>query len=211
MKKNATIYDISKLAKVSIATVSRVVNNDDSVREKTREKVLEAMNKLRYRPSTSAKAMAEGRNTTSVGVLYRFSSSGFFSELLKGIDIGLSESNCLMISSRLKEQPTSVEEIKNYIKLSGVQALLFLYPDMSPDFIDFVKMSSIPIVLIGEPCDEAGVHQVLTDNKFGIRELVQYISESNKRPNVILHGPLDNREALDRLEESKKYPSGKKA
>ena len=40
MKSKSTIYDISKLAKVSIATVSRVVNNDDSVRESTRQKVL---------------------------------------------------------------------------------------------------------------------------------------------------------------------------
>jgi DNA-binding LacI/PurR family transcriptional regulator len=71
---------------------------------------------------------------------------------------------------------------------------------MSSEFIEFVKKSSLPIVLIGEPCEEDKVHQVLTDNKLGIRDLVKAIAETNKRPNVILHGPLDNREAVDRLE-----------
>lgn len=198
MKKNATIYDISKLANVSIATVSRVVNNGGTVKEATRVKVVEAMNMLRYRPSTSAKAMAERRNVVSLGVLYRFSSSGFFSELLKGIDTGLSASKCLMLSSRLRERPTSVQEIQEYIKHSGVQALLIIYPAMSPEFIEYVKTSTMPIVLVGEPCDEEGVHQVVTDNLAGMRELMEVVVTKNPRPAVILKGPKANREAADR-------------
>ena len=64
----ATIYEVSKLAGVSLATVSRVINNSGKVRPATREKVQAAMDKLGYRPNAIAQSLASNRSN-SVGVL----------------------------------------------------------------------------------------------------------------------------------------------
>ena len=57
-----TIYEVSKLAGVSLATVSRVMNKNARVSDKTREKVEKAMNELGYRPNSIAQSLASNRD-----------------------------------------------------------------------------------------------------------------------------------------------------
>ena len=64
----ATIYEVSKLAGVSLATVSRVANKNLNVSERTRQKVLKAMEQLSYKPNLVAKSLASNK-TDCVGVL----------------------------------------------------------------------------------------------------------------------------------------------
>jgi DNA-binding LacI/PurR family transcriptional regulator len=201
--KKSTIYDISALAEVSIATVSRVVNNDPSVREKTKTKVLEAMNKLRYRPSQSAKAMAEKRDLVSVGVLYRFASSGYFSDLIAGIDEGLIKHKCLMMASRLVSQPSSSEEIDRYIRASGIQALILLYPDLSEDLLSYIECSAVPIVIVSEHVASKNIYQVNIEHFSGLNKIINHLITKFRRHSLIIHGPLDNQEANERLQITK--------
>ena len=62
--KRITIYDVAKEANVSLATVSRVINGSDVVREDTRLKVEEAINKLGYKPNAIAQGLALSKTTT---------------------------------------------------------------------------------------------------------------------------------------------------
>lgn len=64
----ATIYEVSKLAGVSLATVSRVMNNSGRVTEKTRLKVESAMRELGYRPNSIAQSLASN-SSNSVGII----------------------------------------------------------------------------------------------------------------------------------------------
>ena len=64
-----TIYDVAEQAGVSLKTVSRVINRESSVREKTRDKVLAAMQELQYQPSQSARSLA-GRKSFLLGLVY---------------------------------------------------------------------------------------------------------------------------------------------
>ena len=64
----ATIYEVSKLAGVSLATVSRVMNNNANVSDATRKKVTAAMDKLGYRPNSIAQSLASNCSN-SVGLL----------------------------------------------------------------------------------------------------------------------------------------------
>src|SRR6185295_9000758 len=67
-RRAPVMADVAKLAGVSHQTVSRVVNGSTQVREETRERVLEAMRKLDYRPNSLARALATGRSRT-LGVI----------------------------------------------------------------------------------------------------------------------------------------------
>src|SRR4249919_2230571 len=66
--KRAVMHDVARLAGVSHQTVSRVVNGGNHVRPETRERVLAAMDKLDYRPNSSARALATGV-TRTLGVI----------------------------------------------------------------------------------------------------------------------------------------------
>ncbi|HAR56794.1 MAG TPA: LacI family transcriptional regulator, partial [Idiomarina baltica] len=76
----ATIYEVSKLAGVSLATVSRVINNNTPVREATRVKVLEAMDKLGYHPNSIAQSLASSRSN-SIGIVVSELNGPFFGTL----------------------------------------------------------------------------------------------------------------------------------
>ena len=83
-----TIYDVAREAGVSMATVSRVVNGNKNVKENTRKKVLEVIDRLDYRPNAVARGLAS-KKTTTVGVVIPNITNGYFSMLAKGLTISL--------------------------------------------------------------------------------------------------------------------------
>ena len=83
-KQEANIYEIAKEAGVSIATVSRVMNQSASVSEKSTRKVMEAVRKLNYVPNSMARSLSTSVSM-SVGVVVPDISNPFFSMLLKGV------------------------------------------------------------------------------------------------------------------------------
>ena len=82
--KMATIEDVAKLAGVSTMTVSRVMNGSSAVSEKTREKVLEAKEKLDYQPNLLARGLVTNR-THTIGVLLTYIENPLYSVFLSGI------------------------------------------------------------------------------------------------------------------------------
>ena len=68
-RRKVTIFDVAERAGVSIKTVSRVVNNEANVREKTREKVLGVVRELQYKPNAAARELS-GRRSRTIGLVY---------------------------------------------------------------------------------------------------------------------------------------------
>ena len=81
---NVTIYDVAGRAGVSLATVSRVMNNPEKVNEATRERVLAVIKELGYRPNAIARGLAS-RKSTTVGVVTADVSRASTAQLLSGI------------------------------------------------------------------------------------------------------------------------------
>ena len=81
---NTTIYDVAGAAKVSLATVSRVMNNPEKVNPETREKVLKVIKDLGYRPNAIARGLAS-RKSTTVGIIMSDVSRAAGAQLLGGI------------------------------------------------------------------------------------------------------------------------------
>lgn len=78
-----TIYDVAEQAGVSLKTVSRVINRESSVREKTRQKVLSAMELLQYQPSQSARSLA-GNKSFLLGLVYSNPSDSYIIRAQQG-------------------------------------------------------------------------------------------------------------------------------
>ena len=90
--KKPTIYDVAKLAGVSITTVSRILNAPDKVNSETREKVLTAIDALGFVPKAEARARAM-QHTGRIGVISPFFTAPSFMQRLRGIAETLSPKN----------------------------------------------------------------------------------------------------------------------
>ncbi|HEY4231175.1 MAG TPA: LacI family DNA-binding transcriptional regulator, partial [Thermoanaerobaculia bacterium] len=84
-RRTVTIRDVARKARVSVATVSRVVTGKQSVREQTRKRIEEAIERLGYAPHGTARSLIT-RRTNTIGVLLPDIYGEFFSELIRGID-----------------------------------------------------------------------------------------------------------------------------
>src|SRR6059058_5814377 len=82
----ATIHDVAERAGVSVATVSRVLNGKELVREETSKQVLIAAKSLRYVPNVAARSLSIRRSQT-VGIVLPDVHGEYFSEVIRGIDI----------------------------------------------------------------------------------------------------------------------------
>ena len=83
--RRPTIKDVAKRAGVSKTTVSHVINNTRFVEEETRQRVLQAIAELGYRPSSAARSLTTNR-TETIGVIISDASNYFFGEVLLGLD-----------------------------------------------------------------------------------------------------------------------------
>ena len=98
----ATIYDVSVLAGVSLATVSRVMNNNTKVSDKTRQKVLDAMASLGYRPNTIAQSLASNCSN-SIGVLVSQLDGPFYGPMMTEIETIVSSGTKLNLNYYIDE------------------------------------------------------------------------------------------------------------
>ncbi len=146
---NTTIYDVAGAAKVSLATVSRVMNNPEKVNPETRAKVLQVIKELGYRPNAIARGLAS-RKTTTVGVVMADVSRASTSQLLGGIiDIAKKYDYAIKIFSMGENE--DIKEIMRAVVAEQVDGILFLNDELEQNQMDmamnYIKDAQIPLVL----------------------------------------------------------------
>ncbi len=82
--KKVTIYDVSREAGVSLATVSRVINGSSVVKESTRQRVLEVIKRLDFKPNEVARGLAKSK-TTMIAVVFPQSLFAHVKDMIGGI------------------------------------------------------------------------------------------------------------------------------
>src|SRR5512138_65873 len=85
MSTRVTMSDVARKAGVSLMTVSRVINNKGDVSSETRQRVLEVISNLGYRPSAIARSLAT-RETATIGLVVPDVSNAFFAEITQGVE-----------------------------------------------------------------------------------------------------------------------------
>ncbi len=150
-----TIYDVAREAGVSMATVSRVVNNNPNVKPQTRKKVYEAIERLGYRPNAVARGLAS-KKTTTVGVVIPDIANANFAEVARGIeDIANMYHYNIILCNADKRKDKEIRVINTLLE-KQVDGLLFMGGAVTDEHIQAFKTSNVPIVLCGTK-DERGV------------------------------------------------------
>ena len=172
----ATIVDVANRAGVSKKTVSRVLNSEPNVRPETREKVLKAIDELKFRRSRLGLALANNRSYM-IALVYDNPSANFLTHLQAGImaacqsrGIGLYLHKCSY------DSPTLVEDIAQMIGNTAIDGLVLPSPvcDQQP-LLDLLRDENVPYVCIN-PRDRIHGLSVSVNNEQSAFELADYLA-----------------------------------
>jgi LacI family transcriptional regulator len=196
-KAQSTLYDVSRLSGASIATVSRVFSGKARVGDETRKRVIDAATELSYEPSHTARALA-GRRTHTLGAIFPEIASGFYADVLAGIDEVAAERGFDVLASFVGKRRSRPEMVNRLLRQGRVDALLVLNLDDSAD-LTAESVNQLPIVLIDREINGANLPVVGMDNVGGAEAMIEHLFEQGHRRIAILTGPPGNYDSEQRL------------
>ena len=185
---STTIYDVAGAAKVSLATVSRVMNNPEKVNPETRERVLRVIKELGYRPNAIAKGLAS-RKTTTVGIVMADVSRASTSQLLGGI-IDIAKKYQYAIKIFCVAEGEDIKDVLRIVVAEQVDGILFLNDELEHDkmnvAINHIQDAQIPVVLCNVNYDDLDVPNVTIDYEKATYEITKQLLEEGKKDVYLL-------------------------
>ncbi|RAK21214.1 LacI family transcriptional regulator [Anoxybacillus vitaminiphilus] len=188
---NVTIYDVAREANVSMATVSRVVNGNPNVKPSTRKKVLEAIERLGYRPNAVARGLAS-KKTTTVGVIIPDISNIFFAELARGIEDIATMYKYNIILSNSDQNKDKELHLLNTMLGKQVDGILFMGGYISEEHVTEFKKSPVPIVLAATIEENNIIPSVNIDYEQAAYDAVAFLIEKGHKRIAYVTGPADD-------------------
>lgn len=180
---NTTIYDVAGAAKVSLATVSRVMNNPEKVNPETRARVLKVIKELGYRPNAIARGLAS-RKSTTVGIVMADVSRAATAQLLGGIiDIAKKYDYAMKVFSMAEHE--DIKEAIRTVVAEQVDGILFLNDELESDqmhsVINQIQDAQIPVVLCNVIYDDLDVPSVSIDYEKATYEITKELLEAGRK------------------------------
>jgi len=170
----ATIKEVARKANVSIATVSRVLNEDPRVAKETYKRIVHIANQLNYKPNILARNFVKQKSNL-VGLILPEIIDEFFTEIIKGVDEVLYRSGYYTIVASSHKYKSLKEELITFINNGLISGLILLAPELNPKLILALKKSSIPIVLINSDPALKGFDKISLDNYNGAFRMTEYL------------------------------------
>lgn len=175
-----SIKDVAREAGVSIATVSRVLNDIDVVNEETKKKVLDAIKDLGYRPNIVARSLKTQR-TKTIGILVPDISSQVYPEIVRGAEdvANIYDYNIILCNSDY-----DMDKEKEYLRVlkeKMVDGLLYMSVSLEEKTIDLVNDLDLKTVLV-ETNDEKGIFPSVTiDNIQALYDSTKYLIDKGAK------------------------------
>lgn len=191
------IRTIARVANVSIATVSRTINNVATVNPSLSKRVWEVIDELDYFPNTQARALVSGRSKL-FGLIVSEITNPFFPELIQGFeDIAVEHGYEILVSSTNYDPKRMSHCIRRMLerKVEGVAVMTF---GIEEPLLDQLARRKVPLVFIDVGPESPGVSLLKIDYHRGIRQGVQHLATLGHRNIAFISGPVKLRSAQSR-------------
>ncbi|MFC4766306.1 LacI family DNA-binding transcriptional regulator [Effusibacillus consociatus] len=193
----AKINDVARLANVSTATVSRVLSNADNVTEETREKVLEAIQRLKYQPNILGRYLRRMETKTVLVVVPDITNS-FFSKILLGIESVAVKSGYQVLLVDTQNSVHLEVEYLNLLRQKQVDGMILLTARMNREEIEEIA-EQFPVVLACEYLEGSRIPTVSIDNISSARKATEHLIQLGHRRIAHISGPMNIVLSRDRL------------
>ena len=197
-----TINDIAERAGVSLATVSRVMNNSGYVKEETRKKVMDIIEELNYVPNAIARSLSTSKSN-SIGVIVPDINNPFFGEVIKGIT-DVADQNDLNIilfdaDESIKKEIKSLKVLKEQ-RIQGVLiAPTSSEDDLNSEYIKTIESLNVPIVWIDSNVKYTNFSGVFVNSLKGTYDGIEAFIKEGHRDIAIITGRMNSWSAQERL------------
>ena len=197
-----TINDVAKYAGVSIKTVSRVTNNEPSVKQATVDKVNEAIKALNYQPNLAARNLA-GTKSYAIGFIYDNPNAYYIIDMQNGILAACKDKGYeLVIHPCNAKSETICDELTALVKYSRLAGLV-LTPPLSEDPKVLKALTKIDAnyvrIIAGEKDKDQNGLTILVNDKFGAVEITQHLIDLGHQHIAFLSGDLHHESTKERL------------
>lgn len=157
------IYDIAGAAGVSLATVSRVLNHPDKVKEATRNKVLRIIKERGYKPNANARGLAS-RKSTTVAVVIPELSRASVAEMIQGVDEAAKKYGyTIRLFINKSKNPIKERELWSEVVASSVDGILFMSDEMNKEIYQQIDYSPVPVVFVNSLAKKDTIGSVCVD------------------------------------------------
>jgi LacI family transcriptional regulator len=197
--KVPTIKEIAKIANVSAMTVSRALNNNPRVREKTRKKIQTIAKQLGYRPNRIARSLVSKRSQL-ISLIVADIANQYFSELARGIEDKAREYGYNVIFCSTDNDS---ETLKTYVRLMmevGVDGFILAAVRLKEPIVEELADQHFPVVLVNRELKEKKANSVVIDNHAGAYLVVEHLINCGYEKIGIITGDLNLSTGIERFE-----------
>ena len=200
--RRPTIRDVAKRSRVSLKTVSRVINNEPSVLERTRNKVLKAVSELGYQPDLSARSLRSAKSY-AIGLVYDNPNPYYVISVQNGVLSVCRENGYgLQIHPCDSSSPNLAEELSNLVRHARLAGLV-LAPPMSErmELIEHLAANKIPIVRILSAAEDPrdGYPCVFVDDRDAAYAVTEHLIQLGHQRIGFLWGGKAHRSSPERF------------
>lgn len=191
-----TIYDVAKEANVSIATVSKVINNNGRISDKTRNKVKDVMEQLNYRPNILASALM-GKQTKTIGLLIPDLANPFFSELARSIEDRGHDLGYNLVICNTDYENEKENQYLSLLKQKSVDGFILASGFENLDKVEELMKEEIPVVIVARDFPMFPVNAVALDDFMGGYLAANHLIElGHQNLGIVARDLWSNRERL---------------
>jgi len=194
-----TSQDVAQRAGVSIATVSRVLNNAPHVRPAIRRKVLRAVKALNYQPNRTAQRL-RARQSKVLGLIISDIQNPFFTSVVRGIEDVASHNGYSLVLCNSDEDPEKEKVYVDVMRAEAVAGVIIASASEAQPHIDTLLDAHIPVVALDRRIKDRRVDSVLVSNVQGAYEAVTHLIERGHRYIGFIGLPLTRTTGRERFE-----------
>ncbi|MEX0298587.1 MAG: LacI family DNA-binding transcriptional regulator [Kordiimonas sp.] len=190
-----TIRDVSRVAGVSVATVSRAMTRPEKVSEKTREKVLAAIAETKYKPDVSARNFSTRKSRTIV-VLVPDISNPFFSRVIRGIEHTAQRVGYSVLLGDTRGDPSIEDSYAGMVEARLADGIIQLNGRLP---FDGAEETPVPLVNACDCVDRDDIPTIALENAKAARAMTQHLLSLGHRRIAVVKGPNDSSLTRERL------------
>ncbi len=195
----STIKEVSRHARVSPATVSRVLNGTAPVTEETKRRVLAAIEELNYRPNVLARGLVTNRSG-GIGVTVNDIASPFFGAILKGVETEVEAAGMHLLISSGQADVTKEKAAIEFLLERRCDALVVQVEKLSEYELLALAEGRVPVVVVGRVIAELEPRCVYLDNELGGELATAHLLANGHSDIAYVSGPLSFPDSRARLQ-----------
>ena len=201
---NLTLDDIAKMAGVSRATVSRVINDHPNVRQALRDRVREIIDETGYQPNLAARSLVS-QETKLIGLVIPRSVHGFFTDpyfprLVEGISQACNQYGYSLTLSLFYNEEDERDLFPKVTRRGFLDGIIVQATGLGDHITPPVSEWNIPFVFAGRPIDLENVSYVDVDNVEGAYRAIVHLAQLGYQRIATITGALNTSVGVDRLE-----------